>query len=92
MEFFLLSLAIITFLGWAGAGILVLHGTRQIRLLKDLPPADQAKCPSLSIIIPARNEERHVEPALLSLLHQDYPNLEIIVLNDRSTDKSRSAS
>lgn len=42
--------------------------------------------PSLSIIIPACNEAEYIESALTTLLAQDYPLLEIIVVNDRSTD------
>ena len=42
--------------------------------------------PSLSVIIPACNEAEHIEDALSSLLAQDYSNLEIIVVDDRSTD------
>lgn len=42
--------------------------------------------PSLSIIIPACNEAEHIESALSSLATQDYPELEIFVINDRSTD------
>ena len=37
-------------------------------------------------MIPARNEERNLEQALQSVLALDYPDLEIIVVNDRSTD------
>lgn len=45
------------------------------------------KNPSLiSILIPARNEAENISRCLKSLLKQDYPNLEIIVLNDNSTD------
>src|SRR5687768_16190982 len=42
--------------------------------------------PLLSVIVPARNEAPHVATCLRSLLAQDYPNLEIIVVNDGSTD------
>ena len=42
--------------------------------------------PSLSIIIPACNEAEHIEAALTSLLAQDYPALQVIVIDDRSTD------
>lgn len=38
------------------------------------------------MIVAARNEARTIEHALFSLLHQDYPDYEIIVANDRSTD------
>ena len=42
--------------------------------------------PLISILIPARNEVENISRCLKSLLKQDYPNLEIIVLNDNSTD------
>ncbi len=44
----------------------------------------------VSIIVPVYNAERFVAPALASLLIQTYKNLEIIVINDGSTDKSSS--
>jgi glycosyltransferase involved in cell wall biosynthesis len=50
----------------------------------DRPASENA--PRLSVIVPALNEEEHVEAALRSLVAQDYPNLEIIAVNDRSTD------
>jgi chlorobactene glucosyltransferase len=37
-------------------------------------------------VIPARNEERGIEEAVRSHLAQDYPDLEVIVVEDRSTD------
>jgi chlorobactene glucosyltransferase len=42
--------------------------------------------PLVSVIIPARNEEKNIRACLLSLLGQNYGNFEIIVLDDNSTD------
>jgi chlorobactene glucosyltransferase len=48
-------------------------------------PPDTA-LPFLSIIVPARNEERSIEPCVRSLLEQRWIDYEVIVVNDRSTD------
>ena len=45
-----------------------------------------SKYPFVSILVPARNEERNIEACVRSLLSQNYPNFEVIVLNDHSTD------
>ena len=42
----------------------------------------------ISVIVPAYNEERFIGPCLESLLHQEYDNLEIIVVDDGSTDET----
>jgi cellulose synthase/poly-beta-1,6-N-acetylglucosamine synthase-like glycosyltransferase len=47
--------------------------------------------PRVSIIVPARNEEEHIEPTLLRLLALDYKNYEVIAVNDRSTDRTGAA-
>ncbi|MDP9290536.1 MAG: glycosyltransferase [Thermoproteota archaeon] len=44
--------------------------------------------PSLSIIIPARNEKHYIKRCLQSLLSQRYENLEIIMVYDNSTDNT----
>jgi glycosyltransferase involved in cell wall biosynthesis len=49
-------------------------------------PKAATDLPSLSIVVPARNEEADIEDALRSLLALDYPQLEVIAINDRSTD------
>ena len=47
------------------------------------------KTPFISILIPARNEEKNISRILDSLINQTYQNFELIILNDNSTDKTR---
>jgi glycosyltransferase involved in cell wall biosynthesis len=47
-----------------------------------------AGSPSITVIVPARNEAADIATTLHSLLAQDYPNLQIIAVNDRSTDQT----
>ena len=44
--------------------------------------------PSISIVVAARNEQESIEKATQSLLQQEYPKYELIVVNDRSTDRT----
>jgi chlorobactene glucosyltransferase len=44
--------------------------------------------PFVSIIVPARNEQENIERCIISLLNQDYPNFEVIFVDDNSTDKT----
>ena len=44
--------------------------------------------PLVSVLIPARDETRNIENCLRSLRKQDYPNLEILVLDDNSSDNT----
>ena len=46
--------------------------------------------PYLSVCIPARNEERDIKNCLESLLNQDYPAFEVIVVDDNSSDSTAS--
>ena len=50
-----------------------------------LPPPN---IPLISVCIPARNEERNIRACVEAALAQDYPNLDVIVLDDRSTDRT----
>jgi chlorobactene glucosyltransferase len=45
-----------------------------------------ARAPSISAIVPARNEARQIEECIRSLLAQRHPDFEVIVVDDRSTD------
>jgi chlorobactene glucosyltransferase len=57
------------------------------RLARRRLPRDKPS-PRVSIVVPARDEEREIEAAVGSLLAQDYPDFEVIVVNDRSTDRT----
>lgn len=61
-------------------------GIRSMTNLHDVAPARELRLPRISVIMPACNEERHIEQAVKTQLCQDYPNLEILVVDDRSTD------
>ncbi|MBL8079734.1 MAG: glycosyltransferase [Anaerolineales bacterium] len=50
------------------------------------PTAAPKDAPLISICIPARNEENNIRRSVEAALAQDYPNIEVIVLDDRSTD------
>jgi hypothetical protein len=72
----------ILFLGF----VYLARGLRKLDDLSRWPLPDRPKFPSVSIIVAARNEERQIEVALQSLLELDYPDFEVVVVDDRSTD------
>lgn len=49
---------------------------------------DPRAFPSVSIVVPARDEERGIRDGVGSLLAQDYPDFEVLVVNDRSADRT----
>jgi len=57
---------------------------RHTKPTKSAPDSDGE--PFVSIIVPARNEERNIRRCVTSLLEQDYGNYEVIVVDDDSTD------
>jgi chlorobactene glucosyltransferase len=65
-------------LGVVLSNLLLLHRSR-----KHTPPDVY---PLVSVLIPARNEERNIGACVQSLLTQDYPSFEILVLDDQSSD------
>jgi chlorobactene glucosyltransferase len=72
-------------------GILVLlaislNNLRYLRRLNTYPPP--AIYPCFSVLVPARNEEENIWNCVSTLLSQDYPNFEVIVLDDNSTDRT----
>lgn len=66
----------------------VLSGSRHIHFLRDIGIALPSPPPKVSLIAAARNEERNLREAVQSLLGLDYPDLELILVNDRSEDET----
>ena len=80
----LLSLAAVTLALHVSALLDAWRGNRRMRHLSELP--GEGDPPSVSVVIAARDEEHRLEQALRSVLAQDHPHLEVIVVDDRSSD------
>lgn len=71
-------------------GALILYYWRCWISIPDFIPGTQQQIINVSIIIPARNEEKNIGRLLTSLQHQNYPqdSIQIIVIDDHSTDQT----
>ena len=74
---------------------LLLALIQMIQVVRSIPhigpdsvPWREGPYPRVSVIVPARNEEHRIEGCLSTLLTQDYPALEIRVVDDCSTDRT----
>lgn len=62
---------------------------RHLPFLKPRQPVKSSdRFPLVSIMVPARNEADQIERCVRSLLAQDYPNFEVLVVDDRSEDET----
>jgi len=61
-----------------------------IRTFSDIPKVVSTAKPLVSVIVAARNEEASLPELLSALQIQSYPNLEILIVDDRSTDLTAS--
>jgi glycosyltransferase involved in cell wall biosynthesis len=74
-------------LAWMWKALTAAFGLRRIpNLLEPQFDRSPAGVPSVVVIIPARNEADALPHSLASLFSQDYANLHVVAVNDRSTD------
>ncbi|GAC1635275.1 MAG: hypothetical protein NVS9B14_12310 [Candidatus Acidiferrum sp.] len=71
---------------WLTHGLRVAYGALRLPRLQRIAPAKDENCPKISIIFAARDEEEKLGGAMRTLLAMDYPDLEIIAVDDRSED------
>jgi len=65
----------------------VLH-ERKLRSLATIQCEAPDRWPLVSVLVPANNEQDTLFDAMQSLLRVDYPNLEVVIIDDRSTDRT----
>lgn len=79
---------IFTFGVWIRRAILMMGSIERYSCIPELSWNPDATNELVSIIVPCRNEAHNLDTLIPSLLNQDYPNLEFIFLDDRSTDST----
>ncbi len=82
----LLGLAVATLAVWWALTLDWALGVRSMASLRRARAPVPDAWPSLSVVIPARDEARALPRTLRTLLAQDVPGLEVVVVDDRSTD------
>jgi glycosyltransferase involved in cell wall biosynthesis len=86
---FLLITGVIDLILWAALAVEWYFGMKRLTVLK---PGDGRRSlssyPTVSIVVAARDEEKAVGECVGLMLAQDYPDFEIIVVDDRSTDRT----
>lgn len=71
---------------WVIVGLRGAYGASKLPWLKDFPPINGIAVPQISLLFAARDEEEKLPGALATLAQLDYPELEIIGVDDRSED------
>lgn len=88
----LLALALATVLLWWGLAVDWALGVRSMATLPDAAGPEPARWPSVSVVVPARDEAASLGATLASLLAQPLPQLEVVVVDDRSIDGTRAVA
>ena len=71
---------------WIILGLRIAYGALKLPWIKDFSPITGTDVPRISLLFAARDEEEKLPGALATLAELDYPELEIIGVDDRSED------
>lgn len=82
----MLVLFVLSVLYWSAQAAMAWRAARALRTVGSLPIVERAEWPTVSLIVPARDEGAAVRSALESRLREGYPALEVVLVDDRSTD------
>lgn len=84
-----MALALFAALLWLARFFAVEHGLRARCLLHEgSHPDSPQSVPMVSIVLAGKDEQESIETCVRSLMDQDYPNFELIVIDDRSNDRT----
>lgn len=78
---------VITFF-WVSLSIYLTVNSRKVHYLKNVSSSVNIPIPAIDIIIAVKDEELNIEKALTSVCMLGYPEFKIIIVNDRSTDRT----
>ena len=81
-----IQIALLAALPWVLLPIGMVLRMRRSRTLDEFTADPPRDAPLVSVIVPARNEARNIGRCVRSILATDYPNVELIVVDDQSTD------
>jgi biofilm PGA synthesis N-glycosyltransferase PgaC len=87
LEFSFMYPLFMSILWMTGSLYYYFYRERREHLLPSEPP-QMLQTPPVSFIVPCHNEALNIQETLQSLLNQDYPDFEIIAVNDASTDNT----
>ncbi|MFI5232431.1 MAG: glycosyltransferase [Gemmatimonadales bacterium] len=75
-------------LPWLAVPVVILLRARDTKSLDEYSARPDAATPLVSVIVPARNEARHIGACVRSILETTWPRTEVIVVNDHSSDET----
>ncbi len=73
-------------LWWTAQAVAIARAVRLLPRIADMPREARPAWPRLSLVVPARNEAAQLEAAVTARLAEGYPELELVLVDDRSDD------